>query len=346
MAEWPVQLGLTQVETLLLGDAVNHLSNKMNASAADITDIIGRQGGFAKVAGVNNAEIAALATTFRTAAPSSEVAATAMKNFTSTLVAGEAITKRQSDVMNRLGFDATELAQRMRVNARGSIIDMMEARRQLPEREQAASLRQLFGDEAVGAVAPLLGNLDNLRKAFKLVGDQSSYAGGIRRCCRYDCRETCGDGQLSDTAISRPDAIAFDHNGRGRSDAADVAANGWLMRPSCARRSVRKWRPLAGGHRPICGGSCMTKVMMMLGPYPFMLDTAAPQTTSRRSEYRWQRQHRIGRKPANQFLGAGLDEITLTGENPAAFRGRLCAAGRHAAAGGSGPSAAVGQRSR
>lgn len=58
----------------------------------------------------------------------------------------------------------------------------------------------------------------------------------------------------------------------------------------------------------------MTKVMMMLGPYPFMLDTAAPQTTSRRSEYRWQRQDRIGRKPANQFLGAGLDEISLTGE--------------------------------
>lgn len=58
----------------------------------------------------------------------------------------------------------------------------------------------------------------------------------------------------------------------------------------------------------------MTKVMMMLGPYPFMLDTAAPQTKTRRSEYRWQMQERIGRKPANQFLGAGRDEITLSGE--------------------------------
>lgn len=58
----------------------------------------------------------------------------------------------------------------------------------------------------------------------------------------------------------------------------------------------------------------MTKVMMMLGPYPFMLRTAAPQTITRRSEYRWARQDRIGRKPANQFLGQGLDEITLSGE--------------------------------
>lgn len=58
----------------------------------------------------------------------------------------------------------------------------------------------------------------------------------------------------------------------------------------------------------------MTRVMMMLAPYPFMLRTAAPQTIARRSGYRWERQARIGRKPANQFLGAGLDEITLSGE--------------------------------
>lgn len=57
--------------------------------------------------------------------------------------------------MNWLGFDAVELA-------RGSIIDVMEALQKLPEHEQAASLRQLCGDEAVGAVAPLPGNLENL----------------------------------------------------------------------------------------------------------------------------------------------------------------------------------------
>lgn len=53
---------------------------------------------------------------------------------------------------------------------------------------------------------------------------------------------------------------------------------------------------------------------MILGPYPFMLDTAAPQTIARRAEYRWEQQDRIGRKPARQFLGAGSDEITLSGE--------------------------------
>lgn len=63
---------------------------------------------------------------------------------------------------------------------RGSIIDVMEAPQRLPEHEQAASLRQLFGDETVGAVAPLPGNLDNLPRAFESVGDQASYAGAMR----------------------------------------------------------------------------------------------------------------------------------------------------------------------
>ncbi len=58
----------------------------------------------------------------------------------------------------------------------------------------------------------------------------------------------------------------------------------------------------------------MTSVMLLLGPYPFMLRTAAPQTIGRRSEYRWAKQDRIGRKPAQQFLGAGADEITISCE--------------------------------
>lgn len=58
----------------------------------------------------------------------------------------------------------------------------------------------------------------------------------------------------------------------------------------------------------------MIKVMMILGPYPFMLRTAAPQTVSRRSEYRWEPQARIGRKPGRQFLGPGSDEMTIAGE--------------------------------
>jgi phage protein U len=58
----------------------------------------------------------------------------------------------------------------------------------------------------------------------------------------------------------------------------------------------------------------MTKVMMMMGPYPFMLDTAAYQEIKRVSTYRWKEQSRIGRKPGQQYVGPGADQITLKGE--------------------------------
>jgi phage tail protein len=58
----------------------------------------------------------------------------------------------------------------------------------------------------------------------------------------------------------------------------------------------------------------MTKVMMMLGAYPFMLDTAAYQTLKRSSSYRWKEQARIGRKPGQQYIGPGADQVTLQGE--------------------------------
>lgn len=65
----------------------------------------------------------------------------------------------------------------------------------------------------------------------------------------------------------------------------------------------------------------MTKVMMMLGPYPFMLATAAYQTLRRSATYRWAEQARIGRAPAQQFLGGGADSITLDGEIVPHWRG-------------------------
>jgi len=58
----------------------------------------------------------------------------------------------------------------------------------------------------------------------------------------------------------------------------------------------------------------MTKVMMLLGTYPFMLETAAYQQIKRVSSYRWKEQARIGRKPGQQYVGPGADQITLNGE--------------------------------
>ncbi|WP_039018153.1 phage tail tape measure protein, partial [Halocynthiibacter namhaensis] len=103
MAQWRKAMGLSQSQALGLGDAINHLSNNMNASAPGLVDIIRRQGAVAQTAGLAEVEIAALSAAFLSGGASPEIAATGLKNFLGALTDGEAMTTRQSKVMKRRG---------------------------------------------------------------------------------------------------------------------------------------------------------------------------------------------------------------------------------------------------
>lgn len=179
MAVWRSSLGLTQSEALRLGDAVNHLSNNMNANAGEITNVIQRQGGVAMAAGLATEEIAALSAALLSGGTGSEIAATALKNFTGALTIGEAATDRQAQVFDKLGIDAVALAKRMQVDARGGIMSVLEALGRLEDYERGTAIRQLFGEEVLGSVTPLVNNLDLLRTAFGLVADEQQYAGAM-----------------------------------------------------------------------------------------------------------------------------------------------------------------------
>ncbi|WP_107495318.1 phage tail tape measure protein [Thalassobius sp. I31.1] len=179
MAQWRKAMGLSQDRALALGDAINHLSNNMNATAPGLVDIIRRQGAVAQTAGLAETEIAALSAAFLSGGASPEIAATGLKNFLGALTDGEAMTNRQRGVMQSLGLDAVEMSQRMQVDAKGAIIEVMEALAELPAHAQGAALSQLFGEESKGAIAPLLTNVDLLREAFALVADESQFAGSM-----------------------------------------------------------------------------------------------------------------------------------------------------------------------
>jgi hypothetical protein len=57
----------------------------------------------------------------------------------------------------------------------------------------------------------------------------------------------------------------------------------------------------------------METVMMALGAFRFSISSAAYQALERQTEYRWAQVERIGRKPAQQFVGEGADTIRLSG---------------------------------
>lgn len=64
------------------------------------------------------------------------------------------------------------------------------------------------------------------------------------------------------------------------------------------------------------------EVLLQWGDFAFSIGTVAHQEIARKSEWRWQQQDRLGRKPAQQFVGPGADTITLQGVMLPEFAGR------------------------
>lgn len=180
MADWRAGMGLSLRQTYDLADAVNHLSNNMNATAPALGEVLQRAGALGMVAGGLETEVAALGAAFLSAGASPEIAATALKKFTMTLTKSTAMTEKQVKAFKSLGFDAVELAKRMQGDAKGAITDVLTALSKFPEYTHGAMLTEMFGEESIGAIAPLLKNMDTLTNAFELVSDKTKYAGSMQ----------------------------------------------------------------------------------------------------------------------------------------------------------------------
>lgn len=186
MADWRAGMNLTLPQTYALADAANHLSNNMNATAPALGEVIQRVGAAAMSCGLAETQVAALGSAFLSAGASPEIAATALKSFTTTLVKGTAMSKEQAGAFQSIGFSATQMAKDMQTDAQGTIFKVLQAIADKPKELQMSLLTELFGQESIGAIAPLLKNMGLLDQAFKLVGNYANYAGSMQ--AEFDAR--------------------------------------------------------------------------------------------------------------------------------------------------------------
>lgn len=179
MAGWKASMMLDRGQTLDLADATNYLGNNFNAKSADIASVVKRYGAVGKASGMTPEQIAALSAAFLNPGTEKEIAGTGFKNFTSALTKGDAATKGQREAWADIGFDPEDLALQMQQNAPATIMSVLEALKAQPEEKQAALATQLFGSESIGAIQPLLLNLGEVDRAFKMVGDKTKYATSV-----------------------------------------------------------------------------------------------------------------------------------------------------------------------
>ncbi|SHJ74212.1 phage tail tape measure protein [Tepidibacter formicigenes] len=207
LAKWRTSFGLTQEQVVELSDKINYLGNTSAANTQQISSIVTKVGPLGEVAGFASGEVAALGATLVAVGVSEDVAATGIKKVMTTMTAGNAATKRQRAVLDKLGISATELAERMQKDAKGALLDFMKAVNKLPEAEKTAALKNYFGEESVAALSPMLTKLNLLEEQLNKVGDASLYAGSMEEEYASRAGTTENKVQLAKNSITRLSVI-------------------------------------------------------------------------------------------------------------------------------------------
>lgn len=196
MAKWRSAFDLNQDGVVALADKINYLGNTTAASAPLISDVVTRIGPLGEIGGVASGEIAALGATMIQTGTQSDVAATGIKNLILGMSIGEKATKSQAAAFQQLGFDAADMAKRMQTDAKGAILDVFHAIQALPKDQQAGVLKDLFGEESIGAISPLLAKLNLLEDNFNKVSDATKYGGSVDAEYAARCETTANQMYL------------------------------------------------------------------------------------------------------------------------------------------------------
>lgn len=203
MAKWRTAFKMGQSDVVKLADKINFLGNTTAASAPLISDVVTRIGPLGSVGGVASGEIAALGASLVGSGVTSEIAATGIKNLILALVSGESATKSQNEAFAALGLNAVDMAKYMQKDARGAILNVLEAVQRLDKEQQASVMAELFGKESISAIAPLLSNLDALKANFDAVSDASKYAGSMEKEFQTRAETTANAMELMNNSIYR-----------------------------------------------------------------------------------------------------------------------------------------------
>ncbi|MCX2709058.1 phage tail tape measure protein [Pseudomonas sp. DCB_BG] len=181
MAKWRTAFRMNQAEVVGLADRINYLGNTGPANTKQISAIVTEVGALGEVAGMSSAQVAAIGATMAGVGVKQDVAATGIKNFMLAMTKGTAATKAQAQAYKSLRLDAKTVAENMQKDAQGTTLDLLKRIGQVDAAKRPAVLAELFGTESIGAITPLLTNLELLRGNLEKVGDAQQFAGSMEQ---------------------------------------------------------------------------------------------------------------------------------------------------------------------
>lgn len=188
---------MTAEQTKAMGDAMNYVASKSNATAAASLQVVSRMGAVGKTAGLSEKSIVGLAAAFVSASENPETAGTAMKAFLLNLISGDAMSKKQKETFASIGITNVQaIAEGMKkggAEAENTILTVLEAIKKAPESAQAGIAKSIFGMESLASVAPLINDPKVLQKFFGLANSKEAVGSQFRE---FETRSNTTQGAL------------------------------------------------------------------------------------------------------------------------------------------------------
>ncbi|MCI3943461.1 tail tape measure protein [Pseudomonas syringae] len=189
MASWRSSFQMTQPQVTALSEKINVLGG--NNLEKKIATMITAMGPLGPVAGLASGQLAAMGATLASVDVPADVAASGMKRFMQSLTEGGAA---KAGAFEALQLDVNQLTQGMQSDPSGTIEKVLTAVSSVDPGKQSDVITQLFGAESLGAITPLLANLDVLRSNLAKVGEGVQNSGTIEK-------EFADNSQTTATAI-------------------------------------------------------------------------------------------------------------------------------------------------
>lgn len=210
LAKLRANLALDQDQVVSLAGTMNVLSNSMASTAAEVLDATLRVGAVGKAANISGQEVAGMASAMIASGATSEIAATATKNFILSMSAGIAATRRQREAFARLGLDSKDVAKQFTGTAEQRLAvsrKVIESMGKLSNADRAATSMQLFGRESLGPIASLTTDLKKFDEAMRLATDTQAAATSVQN--EYEVRSATTENTLK-LLMNRVSVVAIE----------------------------------------------------------------------------------------------------------------------------------------
>ena len=192
---------LNQDQVVRLGDAYNHLSNNMDATARDMLNIANRAGASAELFGLSGEQVGALGATFLALKTQPEVAATGINSMLLKLQAADKQGPKFQQALAGIGMSAQGLKDAIEQDAQGALLGFLEAVESSDD--VSGTLFDLFGLEYTDDMTKLVGGLDLYRKSLGMVADETKFADSMQKEYEERSKTTANELELMKNRMYR-----------------------------------------------------------------------------------------------------------------------------------------------